>query len=155
MSRPSIGPRYLSHLLRIVFDVARRLRRQREGRSFASLVAVQTNRLLIPPEVHFVPPRGLQSKSQARVLPCAVIQSLMRKIWVIQKFRYVAGILVSPQRHILAIALVTGCPVKPEPVFLNRTSERSVDVPYCLQLAGSAQTRGPQRLSEIASLQSG
>src|SRR6476646_4917078 len=101
---------------------------------------MQTYRLLIPPEIHFIGPRSLPGKSQARVLPGTIIQSLMRKVGIVCELRHIAGILVSPQRNILAIALVTSRPVKPEPVFFYRTSNRSIDVPDCPQLVGSTQT---------------
>src|SRR5262245_13058460 len=116
---------------------------------------MQTYRLLIPPEVHFVGPGSLPGKSQARVLPGTVIQSLVRKVGIVCPLRHIAGILVSPQRNILAIALVTSRPVKPEPVFFNRTSDRAIDVPHSPELVGSTQTSILQSLGEIASLQSG
>src|SRR5262245_59297614 len=116
---------------------------------------MQTYRLLIPPEVHLVGPGSLPGKPQARVLPGAVIKSLMRKVRIVCPLRHIAGIFVSPQRNILAIALITGSPVEPEPVFLNRTSDRAIDVPDGPQLVGSAQTCFLEGLREIASLQSG
>src|SRR5262245_12549988 len=115
---------------------------------------MHTYRLLIPPEVHFVGSGSLPRKSQACVLPSAVIESLMRKVGIVCPLRHIAGILVSPQRHILAITLITSSPVKPEPVFFNRTSNRAIDVPDRPQLVGSAQTSSLQGPREIASLQS-
>src|SRR5262249_22103191 len=148
-------PGDLGHLLRMAFNTARGLRGQRLSHiaGIASFIAMLARRLLVPPQVHLVSQRRLPCQSQTCVLPGAVVKGLMTVVGIIVPLRHIACILVAPQRDIFPVPLVAGSPVKPEPVFLDRTTEGTIHIPEFLQLVGSAQTGSLQRFRVIAALQ--
>src|SRR2546422_7992671 len=111
--------------------------------------------LLVPPKIHLVSLRRLPCQPQSGVLPGAIVKGLMAVVGIISPLRHIACILVAPQRDIFPVPLVAGSPVKPEPVFLDRTTESAINIPEFLQLVGSAQTGSLQRFRVIAALQRG
>src|SRR5437660_5352282 len=111
--------------------------------------------LLIPPEVHFVAPRELPGDPHGCVLPGSVIEGLVAVVGIVGPLAQIAGVLIAPQRYVLAVALVTCGPVKPEPVLQNRAAKRPIEVPEFLQLIGSAEAGTTEILRVIASLHPG
>src|SRR2546422_1961701 len=145
-------PSDLAHLLRMALNAAGWLRCRRCVASFNAVLACP---LLVPPEVEFVAPRDLPGEPHGRVLPGAVVEGLMGIVRVIRPLCEIAGIPISPQRYILAVALVACSPVKPEPVLHNRTPKRPIDVPEFLQLVRNAQSGVTQGRGVIAPRQPG
>src|SRR5947209_12701787 len=112
----------------------------------ASFKAVQARPLLVPPKIDFVAPRSLPGQPQARVLPGAVIDGLMRVVGIICPIRQIAGILVTPDtRNQLTVALVAPSPIKPQPVLHNRAAKSPIEVPKSLQQIRRAEPGIPER----------